>query len=578
MGLGILESSSMEHVPGTTRYFDDPERPQIATGDTVGLKCDRSGPVPIILVPQPSDDPNDPLNWPLWKRDVILLILSICSVFATSLGPILAANTLTLSLYYHKKFTQVALLTGYFLLGVGVAGIFYVPSARIWGKRHTFLIGTVLLIFTALWGGRAQARNKHGYTSMLWSRIFQGVATAPFEALVNAAVGDLYFVHERGKRMALTNLAVFGGAFATPIFVGKITHTIGWPWSFYFVAIFTAAVLPFLIFFVPETAYVRSAHLNTDMVSTEDLRTFSRAGQPSGANGESLDPINRQSGSQDDTSQEKGQGAPEIESQAEMFGNAATPKRTLLQEAMPFNGRKSSESFWKLLLRPFPLFLNPGILWACLIQASLIGWTVFIGVILAAVFLGPPLFWDEVNTGYAYTGAFIGSILGFLIAGALSDWSAKYMTKRNHGVYEPEFRIVLVIPQMIFGCAGLYLFGITSAKLVDYSWVLPILGFCFVTMGMVIGAVAASLYVVDAHRDIAIESFTCLLMMKNFLCFGLSWKAYDWVVMGGTYKVFMWVASIQIILCLSSIPMYIFGKKNRSFTHRHNILRACGLT
>jgi hypothetical protein len=31
--------------------------------------------------------------------------------------------------------------------------------------------------------------------SLLWARIFQGVGTAPFEALVNAAVGDLYFVH-----------------------------------------------------------------------------------------------------------------------------------------------------------------------------------------------------------------------------------------------------------------------------------------------------------------------------------------------------------------------------------------------
>lgn len=23
----------------------------------------------ILLVPQPSDSPNDPLNWPLWKKD-----------------------------------------------------------------------------------------------------------------------------------------------------------------------------------------------------------------------------------------------------------------------------------------------------------------------------------------------------------------------------------------------------------------------------------------------------------------------------------------------------------------------------
>lgn len=85
----------------------------------------------------------------------------------------------------------MALLTGYYLLGVGVAGIFFVPSSRIWGKRHAFVIGTCILIASSAWGG---AVNKN-YKSMLWARIIQGVGTAPFEALVNAAVGDLYFVH-----------------------------------------------------------------------------------------------------------------------------------------------------------------------------------------------------------------------------------------------------------------------------------------------------------------------------------------------------------------------------------------------
>lgn len=59
-------------------------------------------------------------NWPLWKRDLILLNLSMISIFTTALGPILAANTLTLSLYFERTFTAVALLTGYFLLGVGI--------------------------------------------------------------------------------------------------------------------------------------------------------------------------------------------------------------------------------------------------------------------------------------------------------------------------------------------------------------------------------------------------------------------------------------------------------------------------
>ena len=110
---------------------------------------------------------------------------------ASTLSPLLAANTLTLALWFETTFTQIALLTGYHLCGVGVAGFLFVASARVWGKRHLFLLGNLLLIISSAWGGA----SGHNYKSLLWARIFQGVALAPFEALVNASVGDLYFVH-----------------------------------------------------------------------------------------------------------------------------------------------------------------------------------------------------------------------------------------------------------------------------------------------------------------------------------------------------------------------------------------------
>lgn len=159
--------------------------------------------MPIILVPQPSDDPNDPLNWPLWKRDLITFILSMTAIFATALGPILAANTFKLTGQYGVGFTRVAQLTGHYLAGVGVAAFIFVPSGRIWGKRHLFIVGTVLLVATSAWGGASN--RKQDYTSMVWARVFQGVATAPFESLVNAAVGDLYCVHVSSRPCFLGN-------------------------------------------------------------------------------------------------------------------------------------------------------------------------------------------------------------------------------------------------------------------------------------------------------------------------------------------------------------------------------------
>ncbi|KAL6716339.1 hypothetical protein ACLMJK_005905 [Lecanora helva] len=549
MTLGILEPGNAENVPGTSFVYDDSSRPGQNGELDSRLKYDRTGHVPIILVPQPSDDPNDPLNWPLWKRDSILVILSILSVIASTLSPLLAANTVTLSLIFHRDFTQMALATGYHLLGVGLAGLLFVASARVWGKRHLYLLGTIVIIISSAWGGA----TKHNYKSLLWARIFQGIGLAPFEALVNASVGDLYFVHERGKRMALSNLALFGGAFFTPILVGKITHTIGWPWTFYFIAIFCGVMLPFVILFVPETAFRRDASFNTDITGREAAHQgpLSHSRQEDGGHPEEMAKSPQSPGSSIPASLEKT--SPEtLEEQSRI---AVPRKITFVQSLSPFNGRKTDESFFKLVLRPFPLFLHPAVLWACMIQGTLIGWTVMIGVVLAAIFLGPPLWFDEVQTGYMYTGPFIGAILGFFLAGILADWTGKAMTKRNKGVFEPEFRIVLVTVQLVIGCAGLYGFGITSNNVNRYGWLWPDFFYALEVMGMVLGAVASALYVVDAHREIAVEAFTCLLIFKNVFSFGLTFGAYGWLVDGGILKVFYAIASVQVGICLLSIPM-----------------------
>lgn len=567
MGLGVLEPKTSEHVPGTSYVLDDTSRPTLSQETNASLKYDRRGAIPIILVPQPSDDPNDPLNWPLWKRDVILIILSAISVIASTLSSLLAANTVTLSLYFKRDFTQTALLTGYHLCGVGVAGLIFVASARIWGKRHLYLLGTILIIVSCAWGG-AVGTN---YTSLLWARVIQGVGLAPFEALVNASVGDLYYVHERGTRMALSNLALFGGAFFTPVLVGKITHTIGWEWSFNLVAIFAGALLPLIFFFVPETAYNRP---NNGYIEAMDSGNHYPIGEehklPMGIN---PDDDGNTRNTSDPTSSEKRDYKPSYDSTPQQIYTYTPPKVTFSRSLLPFNGRKSDASFFKLLLRPFPLFFHPAIVWACLIQGTLIGWTVMIGVVLAAIFLGPPLWFNEVETGYMYTGPFVGAIIGFLVSGLLADWSTKLMIKRNKGVYEPEFRIVLVVVQLVFGCVGLYGFGITAQDVDRYGWFIPDMFFAFEVGGMVLGAVASALYIVDAHRDIAVEAFTCLLVFKNMFSFGLTWGAYDWLVEAGISKTFYIIASIQVGICLLSIPMYIFGKRSRAFFSRHDILK-----
>jgi len=373
----------------------------------------------------------------------------------------------------------MALLTGYHLLGVGLSGFLFVATARIWGKRHLYLLGTILIIVSSAWGGAAG----DNYQSLLGARVVQGIGLAPFEALVNASVGDLFFVHERGTRMALSNMALFGGAFFTPILVGKITFTLGWAWSFYLIAIFAGALLPLIFFFVPETTFARPEMVDTDVLGNPMIRV------PAGPSVE--DSAEKFSGVSDSFAQKA----------------TAPAKVSFARSLLPFNGRKTNEAFWKLVLRPLPLFLHPAIAWACLIQGALIGWTVMIGVVLAAIFLGPPLWFSEVETGYMYAGPFIGALVGFILSGLLADWSTRTMIRANNGVYEPEFRIVLVALQLVLGCTGLFGFGYTASPY-NHGWFLPDFFFALEVAGMVVGAVASALYIVDAHRESQLLSMT----------------------------------------------------------------------
>ena len=77
MPLGILEDHKLEHVPGTSplnelgRLDTDPELQGV---DSRMLKHDPSG--QVVLVPQPSDSPNDPYNWPRWKKEMFSLAIA----------------------------------------------------------------------------------------------------------------------------------------------------------------------------------------------------------------------------------------------------------------------------------------------------------------------------------------------------------------------------------------------------------------------------------------------------------------------------------------------------------------------
>ncbi len=150
-------------------------------------------------------------------------------------------------------------------------------------------------------------------------------------------------------------------------------------------------MLPLIFFCVPETAFRRDSSFNTDLIGEGSVQHRSQIGP---SHELSANPTPRDGNSPNASgpvSFEKQHGHIENRHLTKQRQGPIPRKVSFAQTLMPFNGRKTDESFFKLLFRPLPLFFHPAVLWACLIQGTLIGWTVMIGVVLAAIFLGPPV-------------------------------------------------------------------------------------------------------------------------------------------------------------------------------------------
>jgi len=122
-----------------------------------------------------------------------------------------------------------------------------------------------------------------------------------------------------------------------------------------------------------------------------------------------------------------------------------------------------------------------------------------------------------------------------ILAGLLSDWLCGVMTKANNGVFEPEFRIVLVIFQLIGAAIGLFTFGVSVVD--KWAYNVSILLFGFVTLALIMGATATGTYIIDAHHDMAVEAFVCITLFKNFASFGMTLHVYNLLLNVGTEKV-----------------------------------------
>jgi hypothetical protein len=247
------------------------------------------------------------------------------------------------------------------------------------------------------------------------------------------------------------------------------------------------------------------------------------------------------------------------------------PARSFVQHLKPFNGRLNKDKWHKVAIRPLILFSYPAVLWSAAIYACSVGWLIVISESVAVIYREDIYKFNALQTGLVYISPFVGGILGSAVAGKVSDIIVKAMARRNGGLYEPEFRLIMAIPIAISTVIGLMGFG-WSAQVHDH-WMVPTAFFGIISFGCTLGSTTSITFCVDSYRQYAGEALVTLNFSKNVL-HGLIFSLFvtGWLSEDGPKSVFIWLGVIQLILLLCTIPMYIFGKRARMWTVRKNFM------
>ncbi|EDN10798.1 predicted protein [Histoplasma mississippiense (nom. inval.)] len=237
-----------------------------------------------------------------------------------------------------------------------------------------------------------------------------------------------------------------------------------------------------------------------------------------------------------------------------------------------FHGRLSQDKWLRVLVRPFILFAYPAVLWSAMVYALSVGWLIVLSEAVAEIFRDRETYnFSALGTGLVYISPFVGGIVGTVVAGKFSDVVVRFMTRRNGGIYEPEFRLVMAVPITLTTAMGLMGFG-WSAQERD-RWIVPTVFFGILSFGCSVGSTTAITFCVDSYRQYAGEALVTLNFSKNVLHgFVFSLFFVQWLKSDGARDVFVCLGGIHIACMLSSIPLYIYGKRARMWTVRRRLM------
>lgn len=394
------------------------------------------------------------------------------------------------------------------------------------------LISEIIYTFAVLGCARATTFN-----GLMAARCIHAAASGVCEALPVQCVNDIYFLHERGKRISYYTAALCLGSIG-PLPAGYMLAG-GYSFRLFFHIEFGIglALIIATFFLCPETAFKR-------MTKVVDMDS------PATTEGAISD---KQGGTT--TSHKK----VEVEAHPAM-----KQRKSYIASLNPWSGIDHEADFFMMMVRSFSYYLVPHVLWVITSFGIYIGCAALaINYTFPSLIVEPPYSWAPINSGLIAIAFILGYGLALPFSNS-SDRLAARLTVKNGGIREAEMRLGVMLPAAIIGPAGLVVYGCTAQY--KLHWVGYFAGVAMIDWSALFFFTFTLAYCIDSYTANISEFLIAQQIGKNVNSFGMGFKLLTWVLETGYAAVI--AGAFGGIMLANNICLLIFmwkGKDIRVF-------------